>query len=260
MSNIICAGLFDFQADENYFRTESIKVKIPRILEKVEFLKSVPIFSELKDETLEQLSRSGSVQSFSKDSVILSEKEAGSALFIIIAGKVKISRISAEDDEKEVILSILNPSDFFGEMALLDGLERSATATAMEDSKIFIIQRNDFLNLLNEHPEVSIALLQELTQRLRAAGMKIKALSLKDAEGKVATVLLQLADDIGKIKHGVVEIEKMPFQHELANMAGTSRETISRTLHAFAKKGLVELEGSKLRIIQYEKFKELYGI
>ena len=229
-------------------------------MEKIEFLKSVPIFSELSEDTLSQLSQSGSVQSFSKDSIILSEREAGSALFIIIAGKVKISRISAEDSDKEVILSILNPSDFFGEMSLLDGLERSATATSMDDSKIFIIQRNDFLELLHDHPEVSIALLQEFTQRLRAAGMKIKALSLKDAEGKVAYVILQLADDIGKIKHGIVEIEKLPFQHELANMAGTSRETISRTLHAFAKKGLIELEGSKLRIVDYEKFKELYSL
>ena len=229
-------------------------------MEKIEFLKSVPIFSELAEETLSQLSQSGSVQSFSKDSIILSEKEAGSALFIIIAGKVKISRISSEDSDKEVILSILNPSDFFGEMALLDGLERSATATAMDDSKIFIIQRNDFLELLHEHPEVSIALLQEFTRRLRENGMKIKALSLKDAEGKVAYVILQLADDVGKIKHGIVEIEKLPFQHELANMAGTSRETISRTLHAFAKKGLIELEGSKLRIVDYEKFKEMYSL
>lgn len=229
-------------------------------MEKVEFLKSVPIFSELKEETLSQLAQTGSVQSFSKESIILSEKEAGSALFIIISGKVKISRVSSEDTDKEVILSILNPSDFFGEMSLLDGLERSATATAMEDSKIFIIQRNDFLQLLHDHPEVSITLLQEMTQRLRAAGMKIKALSLKDAEGKVATVILQLADDVGMIKHGVVEIEKLPFQHELANMAGTSRETISRTLHAFAKKGLIELEGSKLRIVDYEKFKELYSL
>ena len=227
-------------------------------MDKIDFLKSVPIFSELGEDTLLQLSKSGSIQSFGKDSIILSEKEAGSALFIIISGKVKISRISPDDGNKEVILSIINPSDFFGEMSLLDGLERSATAIATEDSKILIIQRNDFLNLIKEHPEVSIALLQELTQRLRVAGMKIKALSLKDAEGKVAIVLLQLADDIGKIKQGVVEIEKLPFQHELANMAGTSRETISRTLHSFVKKGLIELEGSRLRILDYEKFKELY--
>ena len=218
-------------------------------MENIQFLKSVPIFSELDDASLEKVSKLGTVQSFVKDAVILSEQEAGSALFVIVSGKVKISRVSNDNLDKEVILSLLNPSDFFGEMALLDGLKRSATVTAMEESKVFIIQRNDFLDLLKTHPEVSISLLQELTQRLRAAGMKIKALSLKDAEGKVATVLLQLADDIGKIKQGVVEIEKLPYQHELANMAGTSRETISRTLHSFAKKGLVELEGSKLRII-----------
>ena len=228
-------------------------------MENIEFLKNVPIFSELNDDTLIKLSQLGTLKSFNKDSIILSEQDAGSALFVMVSGKVKVARVSNDDKSKEVILTLLNPSDFFGEMALLDGLARSATVTSIEDSRVFIIQRNDFLDLIKEHPEVSIALLQELTQRLRAAGMKIKALSLKDAEGKVATVLLQLADDMGRIKQGVVEIEKLPYQHELANMAGTSRETISRTLHSFAKKGLVELEGTKLRIISYEKFKDLYS-
>lgn len=228
-------------------------------MENIEFLKNVPIFSELNDDTLIKLSQLGTLKSFEKDSIILSEQDAGSALFVMVTGKVKVARVSNDDKNKEVILTLLNPSDFFGEMALLDGLARSATVTSIEDSQVFIIQRNDFLDLIQQHPEVSIALLQELTQRLRAAGMKIKALSLKDAEGKVATVLLQLADDMGKIKQGVVEIEKLPYQHELANMAGTSRETISRTLHTFAKKGLVELEGATLRITNYEKFKDLYS-
>lgn len=222
-----------------------------------DFLKYVPIFSELDESTLEQISKLGMKKNFTKDSVILFEHETGSALFVIMNGKVKVSRVS--DDGKEVILTILGESDFFGEMAILDGLTRSANVTAMEDAELFIIQRADFLELLHTHPEVSIALLQELTQRLRAADMKIKSLSLKDAEGKVATVILQLADDVGKIKQGTVEIEKLPFQHDLANMAGTSRETISRTLHSFAKKGLVELDGSKLRILNYEKFKEQYS-
>jgi CRP/FNR family transcriptional regulator, cyclic AMP receptor protein len=221
------------------------------------FLKYVPIFSELDDDTLEKISKLGIRKSFKKESVVLFEHETGTALFVIVDGKVKVSRVS--DDGKEVILTILGESDFFGEMAILDGLSRSANVTAMEDSELFIIQRSEFLELLNVHPEVSIALLQELTQRLRSADMKIKSLSLKDAEGKVATVILQLADDVGKIKQGTVEIEKLPFQHDLANMAGTSRETISRTLHTFAKKGLVELDGSKLRIMNYEKFKELFS-
>jgi CRP-like cAMP-binding protein len=221
-----------------------------------DFLKYVPIFSDLNDATIEQISKIGVRKSFKKDSVVMFEHETGSALFVIVEGKVKISRVS--EDGREVILSILNDSDFFGEMAILDGFARSANVTAMEDSEIYIIQRNDFIALLQDHPEISIALLNELTQRLRAADLKIKSLSLKDAEGKVASVILQLADDIGKIKNGAVEIEKLPLQHDLANMAGTSRETISRTFHSLVKKGLIELKGSKLRILNYEAFKELF--
>ncbi len=221
-----------------------------------QFLMNVPIFADLEEETLTKISLLGKKKIYEKDSVILLEHEAGTALFVIVHGKVKVSRVS--DDGKEVILSILGDSDFFGEMAILDGLNRSANVTAIETSEIFLIQRSDFLDLLYNHPEISISLLQELTKRLRAADMKIKSLSLKDAEGKVATVILQLADDIGKIKQGIVEIEKLPFQQDLANMAGTSRETISRTLHAFSKRGLIELDGNKLRILDYESFKEMY--
>ncbi|MBN1302325.1 MAG: Crp/Fnr family transcriptional regulator [Melioribacteraceae bacterium] len=216
----------------------------------------VPIFSDLTPEAIEKIGSVGIRKKYPKDSVILMEEDSGTAMFVIIDGKVKVTRTS--NDGREVILSILGQSDFFGEMAILDGLSRSASVYAMEDSELFIIQRDQFLELLKEHPEVSIVLLQELTRRLRTADMKIKALSLKDAEGKVATVILQLAEDIGKIKQGIVEIEKLPLQQDLANMAGTSRETISRTLHTFAKKGLVELEGSRLRILNFEKFKETY--
>jgi CRP/FNR family transcriptional regulator, cyclic AMP receptor protein len=225
-------------------------------MESTKFLSSVPIFSELPDEALEKIEKTGSSKSFKKNEVILMEEESGTALFVIVSGKVKVARSS--NDGREVILTILTDSDFFGEMAILDGLARSASVVAIEDTELFMLQRNDFMILLREHPEISIVLLQELTRRLRAADMKIKALSLKDAEGKVASVLLQLADEVGKIKQGKVEIDKLPLQQDLANMAGTSRETISRTLHSFAKKGLIEMDGSKLRILDYEKFKGMF--
>lgn len=222
-----------------------------------EFLGFVPIFSELPDTTIDKIEKIGTRKQFKKNDVILMEDEVGSALFVIVTGKVKVARTSS--DGREVILTILSDSDFFGEMAILDGQTRSATVMAIEDSELFLIQRNDFIDLLKTYPEAAISLLQELTKRLRAADSKIKALSLKDAEGKVATVILQLADDVGKIKQGKVEIDKLPLQQDLANMAGTSRETISRTLHSFAKKGMVELDGNKLRIMDYEKFKELFS-
>lgn len=217
-------------------------------------LKHVPIFADLPIETLVEIEKVGSKKKCGKDEPILLEEDSGNALFVILSGKVKVSRSSS--DGREVILTILGESDFFGEMAILDGLARSANVISIEESEVFLIQRSEFLQLLHNHPEISIILLQELTSRLRNADMKIKALSLKDAEGKVATVLLQIAEYSGKIKAGVVEIEKLPVQQDLANMAGTSRETVSRTLHSFAKRGFVELDGNKLRIINFEEFKE----
>ncbi len=227
------------------------------VMDTKELLRLVPIFSDLDEDTLSKLSNIGSQKSYPKESLILTENDSGTALYIIIEGKVKISRRSS--DGKEVILSVLGDSDFFGEMSVIDGQARSANVSAMEDSVLLIIQRSEFLDLLHSRPEVAIALLQELTQRLRVADIKIKALSLKDSDGKVATVILQLAEDMGMIKNGIVEIEKLPFQHDLANMAGTSRETISRTLSSFEKKGLIEHEGSSLRILDYNKFKETFA-
>lgn len=222
----------------------------------IDFLRDIPIFSELQEDTLQKIYNSGFIKSYKKNDIILSEEDAGNSMFFIVEGKVKVLR---SDEDKEIIISLLGPGEFFGEMSILDGMGRSATVTAVENSKLFILQRNEFLDLLTNHPEVSISLLRELSIRLRNATNKIKALSLKDAEGKVATVLLQIADDVGRIRQGVVEIDNLPYQQELANMAGTSRETISRTLHSFAKKGLIEMEGSKIRILNYEQFRNLYG-
>ena len=215
-----------------------------------------PVFSDLPSETVDKIAEVGVKKKYKRNEIILREEENGGTFFVIIEGKVKVARTSP--DGREVILGILNEFDFFGEMSLLDGLTRSATISAMESSELFIIERHQFLELLKENPEISIVLMQELTKRLRSANMQIKSFSLKDAEGKVATVLVQLAYDYGKIKQGIVEIEKLPLQQDLANMASTSRETVSRTLHTFVKKGLIELEGSKLRIMDYEKFKSAY--
>ncbi len=222
-----------------------------------DFLSFVPIFSSLDKKILEKILEKGQQKFYPKNTYVFREEEPGSCLFIIISGKVKVSR--GNNDGKEVILSLLQESEFFGEMSLLDGSERSADVITLEDTELFLLDRADFNDLLINHPEVGFALLKELSLRLRAADLKIKSLTLKDSEGKVATILIELADNYGKIKNGIVEIDKLPFQSDLASMAGTSRETISRTLHTFAKKGLVEIDGPKLRILDYEKFKELYN-
>ncbi|MBZ0180885.1 MAG: Crp/Fnr family transcriptional regulator [Melioribacteraceae bacterium] len=219
-------------------------------------LNNIPLFEDISEETLNKIVSYGNKIMFKKDSTILVESEEGTALFFIIKGKVKVTLQSKEG--KEVILSILKENDFFGEMALIDGTNRAATIVACEPTELFIIKRDDFLNLLKTYPEISISLLQEISKRLRFADLMIKSLSLNDAEGKVAVVLNQYAFDYGKIKNGVVEIDKAPTQQDIAKMAGTSRETVNRVLGTFSKKGMIEIEGSIIRIMNYEEFTQLY--
>ncbi len=226
------------------------------MLEEVNFLRNVPIFNELSDQELEKIAALGIRKKYKKGSIILLEEETGAALFVIVSGKVKIVRM--DDDGREVILSILGGSDFFGEMAILDGLTRSASVVATSKSELFMIHRRDFLKLLNDFPMVAIALLRELTNRLRKADAQIKSLSLKDAAGRVANVVLQLADEIGMFRKGRVEIDELPLQQDLANMAGTSRETISRMIHKFIQKGYLQMQGNRLIINDYESFKNLH--
>lgn len=217
-------------------------------------LKMIPLFSELDDKALEDISRMSVRQTYKKDNMVLIEEEIGSTMFVILRGRVKISRIS--DEGREVILSILVDGDFFGEMSILDGQTRSANAVTLEDSELMLIQRENFLLILRDYPQVAINLLKELAHRLRRSDEQIKSLSLQNAMGKVASTILRIADDSGIIKHGQVEISQLPPQQDLANMAGTSRETISRVIKSLGQMGYVKKAGSKLIILDYEKFRE----
>ena len=223
----------------------------------VSVLKYIPLFSELRDDELKEISNLAVTQVYKKDNMILIEEEIGSTMFIILDGRVKISRIS--DDGREVILSILSEGDFFGEMSILDGQNRSANVVTLDDSKIMVIRREDFLKMLHDYPQIAINLLKELAQRLRRSDSQIKSLSLQNATGKVASTLLRIADDSGKIHLGQVEIPRLPPQQDLANMAGTSRETISRVLKALTKRGYLKKEGSRLIILDYESFRSEFS-
>jgi CRP-like cAMP-binding protein len=222
--------------------------------EEINVLRNVPIFAELEERELEKIAKLGVRQKYKKGNVFVIEQESGAALFIIVSGKVKIVRM--DEDGREVILSIFGPGEFFGEMSLLDGMARSASVIATEKSELLMIHRRDFLELLHEFPSVAISLLAELAMRLRKADMQIKSLSLKDAAGRVANVVLMLADDIGIFRKGKVEIEDLPLQQDIANMAGTSRETVSRMLNMFVEKGQIQLDGSKITINDYDAFRK----
>ncbi len=225
--------------------------------EAMEFLKNAPIFEELEERDFSRIGACGVRKNYRKGDVILMEEESGSALFVIVSGEVKVVRVG--DDGREVILSILGASDIFGEMALLDGEARSASVVAIEDAELFMIHRKDFLSLLHEYPTISISLLRHLTQRLRRADALIKSLSLKDAYHRVGYVLLQFADERGKIKQGKVEIDNLPVQQEIANMAGTTRETVSRTFSKMEKLKMLQVAGNTVVILDYDNFRQKFS-
>ncbi len=217
------------------------------------FLKRVPIFSELTSKDLERISAVAHLRHYHKEQVILIEEEAGQTLFIVMSGQVKISRIS--EDGREVILAVMGEGDFFGELSLLDGHSRSANVTVIKDSEMLLIHREDFLNLVNDFPSIAINLLRELASRIRKSDAQIKSLSLKNATGKVTSTLLRLAEDIG-VREGMgLTIPNLPTQQDLANMAGTSRETINRVIQRLMNDGYIARQGNELTIVDLEKFK-----
>ena len=215
-------------------------------------IQTVPLFSDLSDTSLKVITGKMVARSYDKEKMILVEESAGETFFLISKGTVKITRMS--DDGREVILAILGEGDFFGEMALLDGEGRSANVIALEDAKVLTLQRSDFLDILERFPKIAIHLLKELTARIRHSDQQIESLSLSDAEQRISLVLIRLAEEMGQIKEGTVTIEHIPYQQDIANMAGTSRETVSRVYKMLEDKNQIMREGKILKIIDFSLF------
>lgn len=185
------------------------------------------------------------------------ENDSGDSLFIIKEGSVKITRYS--DEGGEVILTILNDDDFFGEMSLIDGEVRSANVIALEKTTVYVLTRHDLMALIEKNPSIAIAMLEEMVSRLRKSDKYIKGLSLSDAETRVGMTLFNLSEQMGSIKNGDVTIDKMPFQQDIANMSGTTRETVSRMLKLLEDKKIIEKVGRKVIIKDYSQFVKKFG-
>ena len=226
-------------------------------MSKVEHLRKVPIFSDLSDSDLEKISSKMISRIYEKGKMILLEESEGETFFIILSGVVKVTRLS--DDGREVILAILGESDFFGEMSLLDGEGRSANIVVNEKSEVVTLSRRDFLDCLQKYPKIAIALLEELAVRLRKSDQHIESLSLSDSEQRIGITLIRLAEELGTIKQGDVNVKNLPFQQDLANMAGTSRETVSRTLKLLESKNLLKRDGRNLTIYKFDSFRQTFS-
>ena len=221
-------------------------------MEKIELLQSVSIFWDLNENDLGHIADKMVAKHFENGNYIFLEDSEGEQCFFVLEGSVKVTRLSK--DGREVILAMLNEGDFFGEMSLLDGESRSANVIALEKTKVLTLDRNDFIAVVNDYPQIAVQLLKELARRLRKSDRQIASLSLSDAEKRIALCIIRFADEQGVIQNGRVSIPKTPIQQDIANMAGTSRETVSRALGLLEKEDLIERNGRELIILDFKKF------
>ncbi|SVD67538.1 uncharacterized protein METZ01_LOCUS420392, partial [marine metagenome] len=201
----------------------------------ISLLRQVPLFEGLDDEQLDAIALVTITRRFDKHQVIILAEEEGDALFIISSGQVKVSIVS--EDGREVILSLLGTGSVFGELSLLDGKPRSANVVATENTDLYMLRRSDFLQLVYKVPQIAVGLLAELAARLRKTDRKIGGLALLDVTSRISETLLQLADEHGTETDDGVLLKSRPTHQQIANMSGTTRETVSRVLKRLEKQG-----------------------
>lgn len=204
-------------------------------------LRRVPLFAELGDAEIARLGDLARDRSYPKNSVILFEDDPGDALYVVISGLVKVVLIG--EDGREVILSVLKEGDFFGEMSLIDDKPRSAHVIAMEDASLLVLRREEFQHRLREMPSISIGMLRAMSRRLREADEKIGGLVLLDVNGRVAKLLIRMADE-----NDGVQITHRVTHHTIAQMVGSSRETVSRTMRELVDRGFIEVTRKAITI------------
>jgi len=201
------------------------------------FIQSVSIFTKLDHEQLQILLKKFQRRHHRRNEVIFHQGDPADHMHIILEGRIRIS--VASDDGREMSLALLQPGEFFGEMALLDNSNRSATATAIVPSETIVLFRQDFLEFLSDNPEVASEVNRTLVQRLRSSNQMLGDMVFLDVPTRVAKQLLALVETY--LEDGAVDgVIPVPVsQDELAHLVGASRETVSRALNNYRRMGIL---------------------
>lgn len=216
-----------------------------------EFLRQVSLFHSLRPEDIQRLCSSIRTQSLEKGEVLFRKGSKGTVLYIIKKGRIKIVLPSRSGDE--VILAIFSETDFFGEMALLDGIPRSADAVALEASELFILSRSDFLTFLMDNRNAIQSILASLSMRLRKTDDHLEDTCFLNISGRFAKKLIELAETYNPEDDGPLSIDLDLTQSELASMIGATRESVNKELRRLREKGLITTMGNRIQIINLER-------
>ena len=219
---------------------------------KLAVLRKHPIFCDLEPEALDQLCRYAKPVSLKRGAAIYSKGDPGNSLYVVISGTAKMS-ISSPDG-RSAILNLIGPGEIFGEIALLDGRERTADATANTNCEVFIIDRREFLPFVRSQPALAMKFIELLCARLRWTSDQVEQIILQDLPGRLASALLRLTER-HKLAQGGRTIAVT--QQEISEMVGMTRESINKQLRAWAARNWVRLEHGAIVVLDAEPLQAL---
>lgn len=222
----------------------------------VELLKSVTLFADLEEGELERFSQVAVPRSFPAGTRVFHEGDDSDACYIVKQGSFRVTR--EHSDGRAITLATLGPGEIFGELAMLDGDQRSASAEALTEGELLALPANDVRALLARHPEISLKLVAGLVRRLRAANVRLSRQSFQTVPSRVAGILVQLsreAQDGSGEGDATEEVTINMNQTDLAQLAGTSRESVSRFLAELERAGVVRSGRGRVTVLEPDKLR-----
>lgn len=220
------------------------------------YLRKVPFIADLGPDLLARLADRVELREAKRRDVIYLPGDPGNSLFLVHGGRIKVSKVTR--DGKSLTLSYCGPAELFGENCLLDGGPRTEMAEAVENALLSAVSRTDFEDLITTYPALGLALTRLVIGRRRDLENKVEALVFRDVSSKLAELLVKLAGEYGvEDARGVMVALKITHQ-ELANLIGSTRETVSLTLSQFKRKRLITTEGRKVIISDAEALRAMF--
>ena len=214
-------------------------------------LAAAGLFRGVGPEAAEALASSLTESDYSRGETVFVEGEQGDTLFIVMSGKIKIGRRAA--DGRENMLSVMGPSDMFGELSLFDPGPRTATATVLTDARLASLAHSSLRPWINDRPEIAEQLLRVLARRLRRTNDALADLIFTDVPGRVAKALLGLAERFGTPEGDGVRVHHDLTQEELAQLVGASRETVNKALADFSSRGWMRVDSRAVTILDADR-------
>jgi CRP-like cAMP-binding protein len=222
----------------------------------IELLRSVPLFADLEEGELERFSQVAVPRSFPAATRVFHEGDSSDACYIVSEGSFRVTR--EHSDGRAITLATLGPGEIFGELAMLDGDKRSASAESITDGTLLALPATDVRGLLARNPEIALKLVAGLVRRLRAANMRLSRQSFQTVPSRVAGILAQLSRDGQEDKAEGAEMTEVTIrmnQTDLAQLAGTSRESVSRFLAELERAGVVRSGRGRVTVLEPQKLR-----